>query len=164
MASCTSNSSALAGFNTSESDSESSRLITLALDKYHQRPLHLSVEALQSAVILDFLGQLVHYSSHCLAYRDLSTKGDATAAARGLFAALRWAELQPQATLVLIAPIISPSSVFTSSNSSSDAHEDPAPDPAVSLQKTCMDYDLFFGLSDRIFRSTSGASVHLVID
>ena len=44
-------------------------------------------------------------SSCCLAYLDLSPSGDAAAAGRGLFAALRWAELVKGAARVLLPDI-----------------------------------------------------------
>lgn len=146
----------------------------------------LTLDALRSAVILDFLGQLAHYSTHCLAYRDLSVSGDATAAARGLFAALRWAELQPHATRVLMAPIISSSAPpgkeeedgTTSTSTSTSTSNDRSKNDKELLESTVFNedtfmnksnikidkqYDLFFGLSDRIFRATSGASVQVVL-
>jgi hypothetical protein len=141
-------------FNNAE-PSDSGK-ITAALEKYDQRTLHLSLEALKSVVILDFLGQLAQYSSLCLAYRDLSSTGDATDAAKVLFSSLRWAELQPLASQVLIAPIITASVVDKEASDASVFNE--------NKMMNKMKYDLFFGLSDRIFRATSGASVQVMID
>lgn len=184
VASCVSNISTIADFNTIENHSQpqlsSSLQISVALEKYVQQTIHLTVDTLRSIVILDFLGQLSHYSAHCLAYRDLSASGDATAAARSLFAALRWAELQPHATRVLMAPIIS-SSVGVSVNDNTDKEYTTTSTNSTNgstifnedkfLHKNnfknknnSIHYDLFFGLSDRIFRATSGASVQVVIE
>jgi hypothetical protein len=85
--------------------------------------------ALASSVVVDFGGSLAWLQGHaavglgsddgapglrgsrgglrggCLAYADLSRGGDAAAAGRGLFAALRWAELVQGATRVLLADV-----------------------------------------------------------
>ena len=44
------------------------------------------------AVVLDFGARLAHLKTAALAYRDLSPRGNASEAARAIFAALRWAE------------------------------------------------------------------------
>jgi len=152
VASCRSNSSVLHNFNNEESSQ--SLKITAALERYNNRTLNISMDDLKSVVILDFLGQLVEYSPHCLAYRDLSSTGDASDAARKLFASLRWAELQENANQVYVAPIISPP------GASFEECDGNGGGVAVSESK----YDLFLGLSDRIFRATSGASISIVME
>lgn len=148
VASCHSDASSVAGFNAREEDTSCSHKVSTALEKYCQKTVSISLADLKTVVIIDFLGQLSHYSPYCLAYRDLSVSGDATAAAKELFSSLRWAELQPNATQVFVAPIVSPSSLSSAS---------------ATHAENSLKYDLFYGLSDRIFRATSGVSVDLLI-
>ena len=140
----------MAGFTVEPSEKTS-----LALEKYDQRTINISAQELKSVVVLDFLGQLSHFSTHCLAYRDLSSRGDATEAARGLFSSLRWAELQPGAVQVFVAPVITTLDVNEEVDSTSWSEE------ALANKEN---YDLFFGLSDRIFRATSGVAMQVVLE
>ena len=110
--------------------------------------LRITPERLQNVVVLDYGGQLAHYSTHCAAYRDLSIGFDSAEAARVLFSSLRWAETQPHATHVFIAPIIPSSDKRSSIDEESDMSRG----------------ELFFGLSDRIFRATSGESIEVILE
>jgi L-threonylcarbamoyladenylate synthase len=58
---------------------------------------------LAACVVLDYGGQLAALAVRVLAYRELAPGGDAAAAARGLFSALRWAEGVQGAVAVLLA-------------------------------------------------------------
>ncbi|EOD34681.1 hypothetical protein EMIHUDRAFT_425634 [Emiliania huxleyi CCMP1516] len=63
--------------------------------------------SLGEAVLLDFGGRLAHLRPAAAAYRDLSERADAAAAASGVFEALRWAEAQHAAgaRCVLVADV-----------------------------------------------------------
>jgi len=91
-------------------------------------------EAKASLVVLDFAGQLGQAKDSCLAYRDLSSSGDAAEAARRLFEALRWAECLSGAARVVLADI-----------------------------GTAVTQPLGPGLADRIMRATSARQVDLAI-
>jgi L-threonylcarbamoyladenylate synthase len=104
------------------------------------------------AVIIDFAGQLQWLADKCLAYRDLSASGSCVAAAKEVFSALRWAEVQPGAAIVIIAPIVTPLAL-------TDANEDEAYEVTSRNKK----FDPSLGLADRIFRSASAVALELVI-
>ncbi len=96
--------------------------------------LTLTREQLQSTVIVDFGGKLLVDKQYALAHRDLSTDALPKEAASQLFDALRWAELQQNAELVLIT----------------------APPTEGSDDEI-----LLGGLYDRMHRAASGNLVHL---
>ena len=150
VASCRSCVSEVQSFNDKET--VLSNKIANALEKYEPQNLTITTSMLKTVVVLDFLGQLSHLSSHCLANRDLSSDGNPSEAAKSLFSFLRWAELQPNATKVFVAPIISAD------------NSDKISPSGVECADNKSKYDLFFGLSDRLFRATSGASVHIIIE
>ena len=118
----------------------------------HNDTLRLSLMDLsQHVVVLDFKGILMSSvmkirgddATPFLAYWDLSLSGDYAIAARNLFAALRWAEVQPSARWILISTI----------------EEDTQ--NAMGNKKGVQGVSLKEGLEDRIFRATSGVSVDL---
>ena len=99
---------------------------------------------LSQCVILDFAGCLQDCHKLALAYRDLSMTGSAQEAARHLFDALRWAELQTSARCVLLA---SPCASFHAT----------APAPAATQSDEVMlGQELMLGLCDRMHRAASG--------
>ena len=121
--------------------------------------LEMSFEELhQHTVILDFncsfINSLVTIGYGAdepfLAYWDLSSRGDYAEAARNLFAALRWAEIQHSARHILISTISPTNTVPPEKPTTSDIGETPGS-------------DLKDGFEDRVFRATSGISVHLKI-
>jgi len=93
-----------------------------------------------SVVIIDYAGQYASWQEKCLAYRELSTTGNAAEGARGLFDALRWAESIPHAQYVLIAPVV---------GGSDGGRQDTQ--------------DMSLGLADRVFRAASGVQAVLQI-
>lgn len=107
-------------------------------------PLSISQQDLAAGtVVVDFNGSLSALQSRVLAYRDLSSRGSASEAARALFDTLRWSEGVPGAARVFIAGI-----PLSASAESSD-------DFRVS--------DMTLGLVDRVFRAASGVSIDLCI-
>lgn len=119
--------------------------------------IKLSLEDLrQHVVVLDFKGSLmssvmkvrVDETPPFLAYWDLSSSGDYAVAARNLFAALRWAEVQSSARRILI------SATTSQENPTGDLSENTGDSEGGDLKE---------GLEDRIFRATSGVSVSLYI-
>eukprot|EP00602_Paraphysomonas_sp_CaronLab_P013154 CAMPEP_0185041296 /NCGR_PEP_ID=MMETSP1103-20130426/40370_1 /TAXON_ID=36769 /ORGANISM="Paraphysomonas bandaiensis, Strain Caron Lab Isolate" /LENGTH=436 /DNA_ID=CAMNT_0027580949 /DNA_START=37 /DNA_END=1347 /DNA_ORIENTATION=- len=140
---------------------ESEEAVREQMQRYTQSSLLLSSAQMKSdVVVIDFQGQLRALASGCLAYRDLSPSGNMTEAARGLFAALRWSELVPQAGKVILAPIVtcadkSGMEPVDRSVGSLDAQSSP------SLNKS---YDPELGLADRILRAASGVAIELVIN
>jgi len=60
---------------------------------------------LAQSVVVDFGGSLAWLKQKALAYADLSPEGDSVAAARALFATLRWTEGVEGAGRVLVADI-----------------------------------------------------------
>lgn len=98
-----------------------------------------SSQCQSSVVIIDYAGQYSSYQEKCLAYRELSSTGNAAEGARGLFDALRWAELIPHARYVLIAPV----------GSAEGGGQDTQ--------------DMSLGLADRVFRAASGVQAVLCI-
>ena len=58
---------------------------------------------LSATVIVDYGAQLFPFATSALAYVDMASDASAATAARGLFAALRWAEVVPGAKRVLLA-------------------------------------------------------------
>lgn len=61
--------------------------------------------ALRETVIVDFAGKLNEYSTLCLAYRDLSPKGDLKQACQQVFDTLRWTETIQGAKAVLLPDV-----------------------------------------------------------
>ena len=88
----------------------------------------------QTVVGIDFNGSLSKLTTSVLDYRDLSSQGNASEAARNLFEFLRWAENVEGVKTVFIAPVDS-----------------------------ALEQDLGPGLFDRILRATSGKTVHALI-
>ena len=88
----------------------------------------------QTVVGIDFNGSLSKLTTSFLDYRDLSSQGNASEAARNLFEFLRWAENVEGVKTVFIAPVDS-----------------------------ALEQDLGPGLFDRILRATSGKTVHALI-
>ena len=155
--SCISELEVLRGFNdTNINNINKSDTIVSALERYKHHVMKVSITEFNNAVILDFGGQLAHYSSQCLAYRDLSPTKNSVDAARVLFSSLRWAELQLGASRVFIAPIIIDS--VQDSACRQDSHNQ------IDGTSNESDCSLFYGLSDRIFRATSGVSIQLVVE
>ena len=119
--------------------------------------LHLTESALlQHVVVLDFGGCLRRHlpGGPFLAYKDLSPTGSHVEAARGLFAALRWAELQPGASYILTArPAGSGGGPATNPGGG------PATNPACAES-----VEMLAALEDRLFRATSGKIVDVVIE
>eukprot|EP00608_Synchroma_pusillum_P003233 CAMPEP_0198428262 /NCGR_PEP_ID=MMETSP1452-20131203/6443_1 /TAXON_ID=1181717 /ORGANISM="Synchroma pusillum, Strain CCMP3072" /LENGTH=396 /DNA_ID=CAMNT_0044148653 /DNA_START=37 /DNA_END=1227 /DNA_ORIENTATION=+ len=96
--------------------------------------LSLSPDELAAAVVVDYGGALAALGPRALAYRDLSPAGDASEAARGLFAALREAEATEGVGTVLLAA------------AGEGDHSGLAP-----------------GVADRVFRAASGRRVRLLV-
>lgn len=114
-----------------------------------------------AVVVIDFHQQLRHLSNAVAAYRDLSPSGNSAEAARHLFASLRWAEMVPNASLVLLAPIM-----ITRLMKNSHALTDDTSDNLIE-GKDAQIYgkvDILPGLADRAFRATSGTSVEIVLN
>lgn len=65
----------------------------------------IKYDDLGSVVVIDFAGKLSSLKSQSLSYCDLSVDGDTSVAARGLFAALRWAENVIGAKSVFLADV-----------------------------------------------------------
>ena len=132
------------------------------IDDTGKSVLALSVSAFRdSAVVLDFQGTLMRAVSALrgddaapfLAYWDLAPSGDYAEAARSLFAALRWAEIQPGAQHILIAA--------TTAATPNLSHQD----KNGCIGKAAGDGDaLKAGFEDRVFRATSGNNVELVVE
>eukprot|EP01041_Mallomonas_annulata_P013221 gene13221-27968_t len=99
--------------------------------------LQLSPSDLVTTVVVDFNGRLSALADAALAYRDLSVSGSVSEAARAIFDTLRWSEVQQGATRVFVSKVID-------IGGSTDGDDDG---------------DLAAGVSDRIFRAASGASV-----
>jgi tRNA threonylcarbamoyl adenosine modification protein (Sua5/YciO/YrdC/YwlC family) len=151
------------GASKAASDTDSSSSISISgVDDVGKNVLALSVSAFRdSAVVLDFQGTLMRAVSALrgddgapfLAYWDLSPSGDYAEAARSLFAALRWAEIQPGAQHILIA-------ATTAANPNLSQQ-----DKNGCIGKAAREGDaLKAGFEDRVFRATSGNNVELVVE
>jgi L-threonylcarbamoyladenylate synthase len=90
-----------------------------------------------ACVVLDFGGQLAALAPVARGYREIAPNGDAAAAARGLFAALRWAEGLEGARAVLLA------------------------DPRGAAAGDEAERDAGEAVRDRLFRACSGRIVPL---
>lgn len=106
-----------------------------------------SRDLLCRTILIDFNGKFSRLASKVLAYRDISSDGNANEAANRLFEVLRWTETIDGATLVLL-PYLS---------SLQDLIED-----ISALNGRCE--DIRDGLIDRIFRSASGRIHDVFID
>jgi tRNA A37 threonylcarbamoyladenosine synthetase subunit TsaC/SUA5/YrdC len=62
---------------------------------------------LAKSVVVDYAGKLSHYKQYALAYRDLSSSGDAKRAAANVFETLRWTETVEGATRVFVPDLSS---------------------------------------------------------
>lgn len=134
----------LSGFSLSQS---------ALLDSYCMSNLEFTSHMLMKVILLDFGNQLQAFSSLCLAYKDLSACGSAREAAKNLFSSLRWAETQPNVTHIFIAPITQSKQRENLKYSSLSEEENEKGD----------NFDVYLGLTDRIFRACSGKSVELEI-
>mmetsp|Transcript_10990 Transcript_10990/g.22523 ORF Transcript_10990/g.22523 Transcript_10990/m.22523 type:complete len:99 (-) Transcript_10990:36-332(-) len=56
---------------------------------------------LKNSVILDYGGMMMNWKDLAMDYRDLSAGGNSAEAAQSVFETLRWAELVPEARLIL---------------------------------------------------------------
>jgi L-threonylcarbamoyladenylate synthase len=112
----------------------------LANEIFRTEEFSIKYDDLGSVVIIDFAGKLSSLKSQSLSYCDLSTDGDTSVAARGLFAALRWAENVIGAKAVFLADVVGDSS-------------EASPEFLDSLGP---------GLADRMNRAASGARSKLL--
>jgi L-threonylcarbamoyladenylate synthase len=62
---------------------------------------------LAKSVVVDYAGKLSHYKQYALAYRDLSSSGDAKRAAANVFETLRWTETVEGAIRVFVPDLSS---------------------------------------------------------
>jgi len=102
----------------------------------------LTKSALASVVVIDFAGQMQELAKQSLAYKDLSSSGSTSEGARQLFDALRWAELVPGATKILLPRV-----------------SEPPTEASGSASRDSSERDMTLGLVDRIFRAASGVTV-----
>ena len=64
-------------------------------------------DTLAKSVVVDYAGKLSHYKQYALAYRDLSSSGDAKRAAANVFETLRWTETVEGAIRVFVPDLSS---------------------------------------------------------
>ena len=103
--------------------------------------------AVDTAVVLDYGGRLAHLKPSAKAYRDLSTRADASEAATAVFEALRWAEAEAAggAKCVLLPNVEDGEAAAPAAASATRSEHAPA-------------------LADRLYRAASGRSARLAAD
>jgi tRNA threonylcarbamoyl adenosine modification protein (Sua5/YciO/YrdC/YwlC family) len=82
----------------------------ISLDRQRSSSVQLLDEEtaiLAKSVIIDYAGKLSHYKQYALAYRDLSSSGDAKQAAANVFETLRWTESVEGAIRVFVPDLSS---------------------------------------------------------
>ena len=99
---------------------------------------------LSQVVVIDFAGQLDYMRDSCLAYRDLSVKGNSQEASASLFETLRWSETIPNATRVYIPEI----DINKNNGNNGQQFDDDA---------------LLWAIQDRLTRAASGVIIQTLI-
>lgn len=96
-------------------------------------------QLLNTVIVIDFGGILIHWQSHALAYRDLSVSGNSDEAAQTVFETLRWAEQIEGGTRILF-PDLDADAI---SNENDDA--------------------LVLAIKDRLTRAASGVAIDSLV-